>query len=174
MYTVDSAESEAGRNSIMVNRIHPPKDIDRLLDEVDRIVADGIGQARAFSRRHGIRPAMDLYDTGSELVVKVLIPGARPDDINVAIEKNAATLQGHYGYALDEDEAERVVWYRREIGPGHFAEALPLPVEVEADRATAVFADGILTLTMPKVAQARSRRVPVRDQASRVAGDPTS
>mgnify|MGYP002336025889 CR=1 FL=1 len=148
----------------MADGIRPARDFERLLDEVDRIVADGIGHARAFSRRHGIRPAMDLYDTGAELVVKVLIPGAAPEDINVSIEKDAVTLQGHYGYALDEDEAERVVWYRREIGPGHFAEAIPLPVEVEADRAAAVFADGILTLTMPKVAQARTRRVPVRSQ----------
>jgi HSP20 family protein len=150
----------------MLNRIQPRRDIDRLLDEVDRIVEDGIGHARAFSRRYGIRPAMDLYDTGAELVVKALIPGAQPDDINVAIEKSSVTLQGHYGYALDEDEAERVVWYRREIGPGHFAEAIPLPVEVEAERATAVFADGILTLTLPKTAQARSRRVPVRGRTA--------
>ena len=150
----------------MADGIRPVRDLERLLTEVDRVVADGIGHARAFSRRHGIRPAMDFYDTGAELVVKVLIPGAAPEDINVSIEKDAVTLQGHYGYALDEDEAERVVWYQREIGPGHFAEAIPLPVEVEAERATAVFADGILTLTMPKTEQARSRRVPVRGRSS--------
>lgn len=151
----------------MFERLHTPRDGDRLLEEVDRLVTDGIGHARAFARRHGMRPAVDLYDTGPALVLKALIPGAQPDDINVAIETNAVTLQGHYGYALAEDEAERVVWYRREIGPGHFADAIPLPVEVEAERATALFADGILTLTMPKVAQARSHRVPVRGQTGR-------
>jgi HSP20 family protein len=150
----------------MADGIRPVRDLERLLAEVDRVVADGIGNARAFSRRHGVRPAMDLYDTGAELIIKVLIPGATPEDINVSIEKDAVTLQGHYGYALDEDEAERVVWYQREIGPGHFAEAIPLPVEVEAEPAMAVFADGILTLTMPKTEQARSRRVPVRGRSS--------
>ena len=149
----------------MLDRINPPRDVERLLDDVDRLVADVIGHARAFSRRHGLRPAMDLYDTGTEFVLKVLIPGARPEDINVAIEKNAVTLQGRYGYVMDEDEADRVVWRRREIGPGQFAEAVPLPVDVEGDRATAVFADGILTLTVPKIAQARSQRVPVRTPA---------
>lgn len=157
-----------------MNRIQPRRDIDRLFDEIDRIVEDGLGHARAFSRRYGIRPAMDLYDTGADLVVKVLIPGAHPGDINVAIEKDAVKLQGHYGYALDEDEAERVIWYRREIGPGHFAEAIPLPVEVEADRTTALFADGILTLTMPKVAQERSRRVPVQTQTIPIGSAPTA
>lgn len=151
----------------MFDRLHTPRDGDRLLDEVDRLVTDGIGHARAFARRHGIRPAMDLYDTGTALVLKALIPGAQLEDINIAIEKNAVTLQGHYGYALDEDEAERVVWYRREIGPGQFADAIPLPVEIETEQATATFADGILTLTMPKVAQARSHRVPVRGQTGR-------
>lgn len=157
----------------MLDRMHPPRDVERLLDEVDRFVTDGIGHARALSRRHGIRPTMDLYDTGAELVLKVLIPGAQPDDINVAIEKNAVTLQGHYGYALDEDEAERVVWHRREIGPGHFADAIPLPAEVETEQATASFADGILTLTMPKVAQARSTRIPVRGQKDSSAFTPS-
>lgn len=150
----------------MLDRLHTARDGDRLLGEVDRLVTDGIGHARAFARRHGIRPAMDLYDTGTALVLKALIPGAQPEEINVAIEKNAVTVQGHYGYALDEDEAERVVWYRREIGPSTFADAIALPAEVEAERATALFDDGILTLTMPKVAQARSHRVPVRGQTA--------
>jgi HSP20 family protein len=156
----------------MLERLHPARDVDRLLDEVDRLVTDGIGRARAFSRRHGSRPAIDLYDTGTELVVKALIPGAQPEDIGVAIEQNAVTLQGHFGYALSEEEDQSVVWYRREIVPGHFTEAIALPIEVEAEQATATFADGILTLTMPKVAQARSKRIPVHGQSGRVVVGP--
>lgn len=151
----------------MLDRLHPVRDIDRLLDDVDQIVSGGIEHARAFSRRLGIRPAMDLYDTGTDLVVKALIPGAQPEDISVSIEKRAVTLQGHFGYALPEEEDQSVVWYRREIVAGHFADAITLPVEVEAEQARATFADGILTLTVPKVAQARSTRVPVHGQTGR-------
>lgn len=145
----------------MLDRLHPVRNFDRLLDDVDDIVSGGLEHARAFSRRLTTHPAMDLYDTGADLVVKALIPGARPEDITVSIDKSAVTLQGHVGYALSEEESQSVIWYRREIVDGHFADALTLPVEVEAEQSKATFADGILTLTMPKVAQARSTRVPV-------------
>ena len=149
----------------MLDRLHPVRDFDRLLDDVDDIVSGGLEHARAFSRRLSTHPAMDLYDTGTDLVVKALIPGARPEDISVSIEKSAVTLKGRVGYPLTDEEDQSVVWYRREIAAGHFADALTLPVEVEAERATATFADGILTLTMPKVAQARSTRIPVQGKA---------
>ena len=72
----------------MFNRMRPSRDIDRLLDDVDRLITEGVAYARTLSRRSGSRPAIDLYDTGTELVVKALVPGARPDEIGVAIEKN--------------------------------------------------------------------------------------
>ena len=53
----------------MINRLRPPRDIDRLLDDVDRLITEGVAYARTFSRRYGSRPAIDLYDTGTELVV---------------------------------------------------------------------------------------------------------
>ena len=149
----------------MLDRLHPVRDFDRLLDDVDEIVSGGIEHARAFSRRLSTRPAMDLYDTGTDLVVKAQIPGARPEDIGVSIEKSSVTLQGHVGYTLTDEEDQSVVWYRREIATGHFADALTLPVEVESEQASATFADGILTLTMPKVAEARSTRIPVHGNA---------
>jgi HSP20 family protein len=145
----------------MFNRLHAPRDIDRLLDDVDRLVTEGVAYARTLSRRSGSRPAIDLYDTGTELVVKALVPGARPDEIGVAIEKSTLTLQGHYGYALSEDEDQGLMWHRREIASGRFAETVTLPVEVETEQATATFADGVLTLVIPKVSAARTKRIPV-------------
>lgn len=148
----------------MTDRTQLHREVDRLLDGLSWLVDDGVGHARAFTRRHGIRHAMDLYDTGTDLVLKVLLPGAKPYDINISIEKKTVILQGDYDHAMDADEAKCVIWYRREIGPAHVTDAIPLPVEVEADRATAMFSDGILTLSLPKVPQERSRRIPVQAQ----------
>ena len=113
------------------------------------------------SRRYGSRPAIDLYDTGTELVVQGAGSRRRPDEIGVAIEKNTLTLQGHYGYSLSEDEDQGLVWHRREIASGRFAETVTLPVEVETEQVKATFADGVLTLVMPKVPGARTKRIPV-------------
>ena len=146
----------------MLHRLHSARDLDRLLDDVDQIVGSGIERARAFTRRYGTHPAIDLYDTGTELVVKALIPGARPDDIILSIEKSAVSLQGQIGYALGDDEERSVTWYRRDIPDGRFVEVITLPAEVDVEQARATFVDGILTLTMPKVVQARGTRIPVR------------
>jgi HSP20 family protein len=146
----------------MFNRLRPSRDIDRLLNDVDHLLTEGVAYARTLSRRYGTRPAIDLYDTGTELVVKALAPGANPDEFRVAIEKNTLTLQGHCGYSLSEDEDQGLVWYRREIASGDFSETIPLPVEVETEQARATFADGVLTLVMPKVATARTKLIPVR------------
>ncbi len=148
----------------MLHRLHPARDLDRLLDDVDQIVGSGIERARAFTRRHGAHPAMDLYDTGTEFIVKALIPGGRSEDLMLSIDKRAVSLQGQIGYALDDDEEKRVIWYRREIPAGHFTDAVTLPAEIDVEQARATFVDGILTLTMPKMAQDRGTRVPVRGE----------
>src|SRR5262245_27952936 len=89
----------------MLNRLQQARDIDRFLDDVDHMVTSGIGRARALAHRAGAHPAMDLYDTGTDFVVRALIPGARPEDIIVSIDKSAVSLQGRVGYALgDEDD----------------------------------------------------------------------
>lgn len=145
----------------MIERARHPHDVDRLLEDVERLVTEGVARARAFPRRQAARPAVDLYDSGTELVVKALLPGGKPEEIDVSIEQNTLLLQGRFGAEMDESAAKRVTWYRRDIGAGEFAEAIPLPIAVEADQVTASFVDGILTLTLPKVAQARSRKIPV-------------
>jgi HSP20 family protein len=145
----------------MFNRLQQARDVARLLDDVDQMMVSGIGRARALTGRPSAHPAMDLYDTGTDLVVKALIPGARPEDINVSIEKSAVSLRGQIGYGLDDNEAQSVTWYRREIPTGRFADTITLPAEVDVEQARATFVDGILTLTMPKVAQARRTRIPV-------------
>lgn len=152
----------------MIERMRPPHDIEDLLDDVERLVGEGVARARAFPRRRAHQPAIDLYDTGTELVVRVLLPGVRLEDLAVSIEQNALVLQGTVAEPLDEDEAKRVTWYRREIVPGDFSEAIALPVDVEAEQASAAFVDGVLRLRLPKVAEARSRRIPIH--APRPAG----
>ena len=144
-----------------VQRWSPTYGVERLMDEVEHLVTEGFGRARMFPRRHGFRPAFDLYDTGTAFVVKAVVPGAKPTDIDLTIDKNVLTFQGRYGYVLSEDEVQHVTWYQREIVPYQFAETITLPVPVETEEVTATFADGILTLTLPKVAEARSKRIPI-------------
>jgi len=145
----------------MMQRWNPVGDFDRVWGEMDRLLNDSLTRTRT-SPRFSFRPAMDLYDQGDEIVFKAVLPGATPENIELAVEQNTLTIRGKFGYTLSEDEAKGVHWYRREIGTGEFAETIVLPAQVDSERAEARFADGILTLRIPKASQARARRIPVK------------
>lgn len=146
----------------MVQRWNPMNEFERVWDEMDRMLSEGINRSRLSPRSWMTRPAIDLFDTGEELVFKALLPGARPEDIDLTIEQNTLTIKGRYGHVLSDDQAKNATWYRREIAAGQFAESFTLPVAVDAERAEASFQDGILTLRLPKAEQARVRRISVQ------------
>lgn len=146
----------------MIQRWNPMNDFERVWDEMDRMLTEGFTRGRGTSRGWSLRPAVDLYDTGDELVFRAMLPGARPDDIDLTIEQNTLTIKGRYGQTLQDESAKTATWYRREIVAGQFAESITLPVPVDAERAEANFEDGILTLTLPKAEQARVRRINVQ------------
>ncbi|MDI3341999.1 MAG: Hsp20/alpha crystallin family protein [Sphaerobacter sp.] len=147
-----------------MTRWSPTMEFARLFNEMDRLLADvtstfltGNGSAPTT-----LRPAVDLYDTGDELVMKAVVPGVKPGTLDVQIEQNTLHLSGEFGHDVTSDGSKNWTWYRREIGSGRFAHSIVLPVPIEADRAEATYEDGILTLRMPKAEQARSRKIEVR------------
>ncbi len=145
----------------MVTRWTPFADVDRMFDEMDRMMTNRIGHNRGVSRNRGFRPAMDVYDAGEEIIVKALIPGARPEDLDISLEQMSLTIKGTLGYQVTEEQARQMTWYQREIGFTEWAETIQLPTPVDADGAEADFEHGILTLTLPKAEQARVKRIPV-------------
>ena len=146
----------------MMQRWSPFNDIDRVWDEMDRLLGESFPRIRPSGRMGSYRPMIDVYEQGDEIVLKAVIPGARSEDIELSVEQNTLTIRGRYGYTLNPDDAQKTTWYRREIGTGQFAESVTLPVPVDSDKADARFEDGILTLSLPKAEQARTRRIPVK------------
>jgi HSP20 family protein len=108
------------------------------------------------------RPATDVYETGDALVIRLAVPGARPEDLEVTVEQNVVTIRGQYGYRLSEEEAKQATWYRREIASGEFAESITLPVPVNIEDAKATVENGIITLTFPKAEETRVKRIPIQ------------
>lgn len=150
----------------MLERLNPRTELDRMLDEVDRLLSDTMGRTRLLPRLRGLRPAIDLYETADAVILKAVIPGAKLDDIDVALAEGVLTLRGHTGYALGEQEEGHVTWYRRDIVSGPFVERISLPVPIEEDQVSATFDDAILTLTMPKAEHVRVKRIPLRSTSS--------
>jgi HSP20 family protein len=90
-------------------------------------------------------PPTDVYETESNLTIRVEVAGMRDDDFDVAIEKNILMIGG-----TRPDQNERRAYYQMEIMYGKFEIAIQLPVALDIDSARAEYKDGFLTIIFPK------------------------
>ncbi|AFV75485.1 molecular chaperone (small heat shock protein) [Thermus oshimai JL-2] len=127
-----------------------------LLEEVNRLFEETLGDLARPAVAY-VAPA-DLYETDEALILEMAVPGLSPEDLEVSLEGNKLTVRGQVRLSTDE-KARR--YYLQEMAHGSFVRTFALPVEVDASGAKAEFRHGILRLTMPKVAEARAKRIPV-------------
>ena len=106
-------------------------------------------------------PRLDVRDTGDEVRVEAELPGIDDDDLDVSLTDDRLTIRGE---KRTEHEDTGRDYYRHERFYGAFHRSVPLPCEVEANRAEATFRKGVLTVRLPKsrAARERTRRIPVR------------
>jgi HSP20 family protein len=103
-------------------------------------------------------PAVDVIDRDKEIVLRAELPGVKKDDIEVTVTERYATLRAS---AAREEKEEKGQYYRHETCTGSFERSVLLPSEVESDKARAQFKDGILEVTLPKLAGTQRRNVKV-------------
>lgn len=125
-------------------------DFDRLWNEVGSTV---FNRADAF-----VNYPVDLYETDQHLVLEMAVPGISASDLDISIESRQLTILGRY--PLVEEEGRR--YWIQTIPHGEFRRTLTLPVSVVADDIQARVDSGVLTLTMPKVAEARAKKIAVQ------------
>lgn len=103
------------------------------------------------------RPTVDIVEKPDELVLCADMPGACPDSIDVNYENGTLTIHGHVKPRVPEN----VNVLEREYGVGDFYRTFQVSEAVDGSRISAEFAHGVLTLHLPKVEQARPRRIQV-------------
>jgi HSP20 family protein len=101
---------------------------------------------------------INVYGTADELKVEALLPGVSPEDVQVDVDRGVLTIAAkRHGWEPGAGQN----WYAREISSGQFARSLSLPFPVEVEHATADFANGVLTLTLPKAEAAKPKRIQI-------------
>ena len=125
--------------------------INRLFDDMWR----GAVVAPAAS---GFAPRLDVVEREGEILVSAELPGLEEKDISAEVHGNVLTLQGE---KKSEHEDRKAGWHWSERSYGRFRRVVELPIEVEADKASASFKNGVLTITLPKAESARVRSIPV-------------
>jgi len=104
--------------------------------------------------------SVDMYEKGDDLIIKAEIPGMKKEDISIDFAGDVVTISGE---KKSEERTERKDYYRVERSFGTFSRKLHLPVEIQIDKATASFKDGVLEIRMPKseAEKQKSRKIKV-------------
>ena len=106
-------------------------------------------------------PRAGLRDTGGELVLEAEVPGLGDKDLQLTVTQDTLSVAGE----RKADAPEGYSVHRRERGQQRFARSWALPVKVDAERASATVKNGLLTVTLPKAAEARPRQITVKATA---------
>lgn len=139
-------------------RWEPAREMMTLREAMDRLFDDAF--TRPLSLRDGWSvPAIDMYQTDDEIVVKAALPGVKADEVQINITGEVLTLKGEMKH---EEEKEEKAWHIREQRYGSFERSIVLPTDVVADKAKADFENGILTITLPKADEVKPRTITVK------------
>ncbi len=102
---------------------------------------------------------VDVFQTASEIVIKTMVAGVKPEDLDVSITRDTVTIHGERGEDRTVSDDEYV---HRELYWGSFSRTINLPVEVDVDGAEAVEKHGMLILRLPKLDKNRHTKLRVK------------
>jgi HSP20 family protein len=104
-------------------------------------------------------PPCDVFEDKDAVKIVAEVPGVKAEDVKISLENNLLTLRGEKKQQAEE-QSERVHRYERSYGV--FERTFALPTTVDPDKIDAQYANGVLTITIPKSERARPREIPVK------------
>jgi len=129
-----------------------------LRDELDRLFDTSFSDWNRGSQLSQWNPAVDLFEDKDNFTVKVELPGLKGEDINISLNEGTLSVSGERKI---EQKFENAETYRAERFVGHFQRSVVLPTPVKADQVKAQYADGVLTVTLPKTEAAKPKQIQV-------------
>jgi HSP20 family protein len=103
-------------------------------------------------------PAVDIYETKDAVVVTVEAPGMKKDQFCVEVKEEVLTIKGERPF---EKDVSREQYHRIERAYGKFRRSFILGMSVQSDRVTASYNDGVLEITLPKVEEAKPKKIEI-------------
>jgi HSP20 family protein len=129
-----------------------------LQDQVNRLFDSSFPRRSDNSALTTWAPAVDIYETENELVVKADLPDVSEKDLDVRIENNTLTIRGERKF---EKKVEEENYLRVERTYGSFSRSFSLPNTVNNEAIKADYKNGVLTVELPKRAESKPKQVKV-------------
>lgn len=139
-------------------RWEPFDEMMSMRESMDRLFEDFFSRRPRTSGPLVWQPALEVYETDHEVVVKAELPGIDPKSVGVTVTAEGLTIKGE---AKVEHEDKGRNYYRRELRYGAFQRTIALPNEVKSDETKATFRQGILEVKIPKAERVRPKTVSV-------------
>ena len=145
----------------IVRWMDPFRDVMGIQDRVNRLFEDVL--ARSRGREVGLEagawmPAVDIYETDDDIVVKAELPGVEKDQVGVEVKAGVLTLRGERKF---EKEVKEENYHRIERSYGTFLRSFTLPASVEEDKVSAKLTGGVLEIHLPKKAEAKPKQIKI-------------
>ena len=144
-----------------IERWHPFTELMSLRQAMDKLFEDSfVRPSRAMEALAEVgAPALDVYQTPDEVVVKAALPGVKPDDVSIDISGETLTIKGEH---KAEQEVRKEDYLYQERRCGAFSRSVILPGGLRTDKAEATMEDGILTLSIPKAEEVKPKAIKIK------------
>jgi HSP20 family protein len=103
--------------------------------------------------------AVDVYQTSSEIVIKAMLSGVRPEDLNISINRETVTIKGKREPGREVNPED---YFQKELYWGAFSRTILLPAEIEVEEAEALEKHGLLTIRLPKIDKHKIQNLKVK------------
>jgi HSP20 family protein len=144
-----------------IERWQPFNELMSLRQAMDKLFEDSfVRPSRALAALgEAAVPALDIYQTPNEVVVKAALPGSKPEDISIDITDETLTIRGE---SKAEQKIKKEDYLYQERRYGAFSRSVALPSGLKPDKAEATMEDGVLTLTIPKAEEVKPKAIKVK------------
>ena len=133
----------------------PFRDIDQLFNRYSRGAEVNTGKSDVAEWT----PLVDIYEADGKFLVRAELAGVDKDDVSVSIDENLLTIKGKKQF-VEAKEGEK--WKRVETQYGEFSRSFTLPDNIDADKVSAAYKDGVLELSVPKIEPAKPKLIDVK------------
>ncbi|MCL4274750.1 MAG: Hsp20/alpha crystallin family protein [Anaerolineales bacterium] len=141
-------------------RWEPAREMMTLREAMDRLFDDAFTRPLSLAGNWSV-PAVDMYQTDNEVVVKAALPGIKADEVQINITGEVLTLKGE---VKQSEETKEKAYHIREQRWGAFERSIVLPTDIVADKAKADFENGILTITLPKAEEVKPKTITIKSK----------
>ncbi len=145
-----------------ITRWEPLSSALSLRDAMDRLFEESFVWPRTFvnrdvASRYNMLP-MDAYETPDEVVVNMVVPGVKTEDVNLQFQDGRLIVDVN----IPQPKLENVTWHYRELGYGQYHREITLPFPINTEKVEATLANGYLTLHLPKAEEVKPKKIQIK------------